>query len=126
MTYYQKQVIALTTELYSNMYLVKQVIQAKHFIDTHFTDNITLDDICREALISRFHLIRSFKKLYGKTPYQYLTSIRISRAKALLKTDSSVTEICYAVGFGSATSFTGLFKKHVGLSPQSFKQKKQF
>lgn len=126
MTYYHKQVIAITAELYSNVYLVRQVIQARHFMDTHFTANITLDEICREAFISRFHLIRSFKKLYGQTPYQYLTSLRISRAMALLKTDSSVTEVCYAVGFDSTTSFTGFFKKHVGLSPKTFKQKKQF
>jgi AraC-like DNA-binding protein len=67
-------------------------------------------------------LIRSFKKLYGKTPNQYLILVRINRAKELLRNDNSVLEVCFAVGFDSPTSFAGLFKKLVGSSPRSFKK----
>ncbi|MEP7232636.1 MAG: AraC family transcriptional regulator [Ginsengibacter sp.] len=121
MTYYNRQVASISAAVYSNVYLTRQVISAKHFIDTNFTDNITLDDICKEACISKFHLVRSFKKLYGTTPYQYLTSVRINKAKTLLRNKASVAEVCYSVGFESLTSFTALFKKKMGRAPSAFK-----
>jgi len=121
MTYYHQQVLSISAELYSNVYLTRQVIQAKHFIDNNFTNNITLDDICKEAYISKFHLIRSFRKLYGATPYQYLTSLRVNKARALLRNNVSVTEVCYSVGFESPTTFAGFFKKMVGTGPSAYK-----
>jgi AraC-like DNA-binding protein len=129
MTYYNRQVISLSAELYANIYLTKRVIQAKYFIDKHFDRAITLDTICREACISKFHLIRSFKKLYGVTPYQHLTSLRIKKAKELLRTHLPITTVCYHLGFDSPTSFSGLFKKIAGKTPREFqrsKTKKQF
>jgi AraC-like DNA-binding protein len=129
MTYYNKQVISLSAELYANIYLTKRVIQAKYFIDENFDQSITLDNICKEACLSKFHLIRSFKKLYGVTPYQHLTFLRIKKAKELLQANFSITTVCYHVGFDSPTSFSGLFKKIAGKTPVEFqrsKTKKQF
>ena len=129
MTYYNQQVASLSAELYANTYLVKRVIQAKYFIDRNFDQAITLDTICKEACISKFHLIRSFKKLYGVTPYQHLTFLRIKKAKELLQTNLTVSAVCYHLGFDSPTSFSGLFKKIVGKTPVEFqrsKRKKQF
>jgi len=119
----------LSAELYANIYLVKRVIQAKYFIDKNFDTAISLDTICKEACISKFHLIRSFKKLYGVTPYQHLTFLRIKKAKELLQTNLTVSAVCYHLGFDSPTSFSGLFKKIVGKTPVEFqrsKRKKQF
>jgi len=119
----------LSAELYANIYLVKRVIQAKYFIDKNFDTAISLDTICKEACISKFHLIRSFKKLYGVTPYQHLTFLRIKKAKELLQTDLPVSAVCYHLGFDSPTSFSGLFKKIAGKTPVDFqrsKTKKQF
>ena len=121
-TYYNRQVADMSAALYSNVYLIKQLISAKHFIDNNYSDEVTLDDICKAACISRFHLIRSFRKLYGRTPYQYLTSVRINKAMELLKDNVPVTEVCYAVGFSSSTAFTGLFKKKNGVPPVAFKK----
>lgn len=129
MTYYNKQVISLSAELYANIYLTKRVIQAKYFIDKNFDQAITLDAICKEACISKFHLIRSFKKLYGITPYQHLTCLRIKKAKELLQGNLPITAVCYHLGFDSPTSFSGLFKKIAGKTPLEFqrsKAKKQF
>jgi len=129
MSYYSEQVRSLSEELYSNVYLVKRVTQAKYFIDQNFDKPITLDTICKEACISKFHLIRSFKKIYGATPYQHLTFLRIKKAKELLRTELSVSTVCYHVGFDSPTSFSGLFKKITGRKPLDFqrgKTKKQF
>ena len=129
MTYYNQQVASLSAELYANTYLVKRVIQAKYFIDRNFDQAITLDTICKEACISKFHLIRSFKKLYGVTPYQHLTFLRIKKAKDLLQTNLPISAVCYHLGFDSPTSFSGLFKKIAGKTPMDFqrgKTKKQF
>ena len=129
MTYYNQQVISLSEQLYANIYLTKRVIQAKYFIDQNFEEAITLDTVCKEACISKFHLIRSFKKIYGVTPYQHLTFLRIKKAKELLQTNLPVANVCYHVGFDSPTSFSGLFKKIAGITPVEFqrsKTKKQF
>jgi len=129
MTYYNKQIISLSTELYANVYLTKRVIQAKYFMDKNFDRAISLDTISKEACISKFHLIRSFKKLYGVTPYQHLTFLRIKKAKDLLKTNLPISAVCYHLGFDSPTSFSGLFKKIAGKTPMDFqrsKTKKQF
>ena len=125
MTYYSKQVASLSGELYANIYLTKRVIQAKYFIEKNFDQGITLDIICKEACISKFHLIRSFKKLYGITPYQHLTFLRIKKAKELLQMNLSITTVCYHVGFDSPTSFSGLFKKIAGKTPAEFQKKKK-
>jgi len=128
-TYYSRQVELLSAELYANIYLVKRVIQAKYFIDKNFDQAIDLDTICKEACISKFHLIRSFKKLYGVTPYQHLTFLRVKKAKDLLQTNLPVSAVCYHLGFDSPTSFSGLFKKIAGKTPVEFqrsKTKKQF
>ena len=129
MTYYNKQVISLSAELYANIYLTKRVIQAKYFIDKNFDQAITLDTICKESCISKFHLLRSFKKLYGVTPHQHLTFLRIKKAKELLRAHLPITAICYHLGFNSPTSFSGLFKKIAGKTPVEFQRsriKKQF
>jgi AraC-like DNA-binding protein len=122
MTFYKGQIESVSREIYSNVYLTKQVIQAKYFIDNNFSSNITLKDICKAGYISKYHLIRSFSKLYGKTPNQYLISVRISKAKELLRKDNSVLEVCFAIGFDSPTTFASLFKKIVGSSPRKFKK----
>jgi AraC-like DNA-binding protein len=128
-TYYSKQIASLSAELYANIYLTKRVIQAKYFIDKNFDQPITLDTVSKEACISKFYLIRSFKKLYGVTPYQHLTFLRIKKAKELLQTNLSITTVCYHLGFDSPTSFSGLFKKIAGKTPAEFQRskiKKQF
>jgi len=122
MTFYARKIEFISRKIYSNVYLTKQVIQAKYFIDNNFSNNITLEDICKAGYISKYHLIRSFKKLYGKTPNQYLILVRINKAKEFLRKDNSVLEVCFAVGFDSPTTFAGLFKKLVGSSPRSFKK----
>ena len=129
MTYYSRQVELLSAELYANTYLVKRVIQAKYFIDKNFDTAISLDTICKEACISKFHLLRSFKKLYGVTPHQHLTFLRIKKAKELLRAHLPITTVCYHLGFDSPTSFSGLFKKIAGKTPVEFQRsriKKQF
>ncbi len=107
-------------EQYPKIYLYRRIVQAKLFIDKFYYEKVNLDNISDEAYFSKFHFIRLFKKSYNKTPHQYLTWVRIENAKLLLQTEKKVAEICFAVGFESISSFTGLFKNLVGLTPAAY------
>ena len=115
----------MTTDAYPGFYIYQRIVQSKLFIDRHFADPINLDDIADEALFSKFHFIRLFKKTYGKTPHQYLTHVRIEKAKELLQSAILVTEVCGEVGFDSITSFTDLFKRRVGETPSTYQSRQQ-
>jgi AraC-like DNA-binding protein len=110
---------------YPKVYLYKRIVQAKLFIDRNYADSIDLDNISDEAYFSKFHFIRLFKNIYGKTPHQYLTAVRIEKASQLLKNAKPVSEVCYAVGFESLSAFGSLFKRTVGISPSVFLEKQQ-
>jgi AraC-like DNA-binding protein len=115
----------MTTELYPKVYLYRRIVQAKLFIDANYADNLDLDNISDEACFSKFHFIRLFKKIYGKTPHQYLTVVRIEKAKMLLRNEIPVSEVCYAVGFESLSSFSGLFRRFTGLAPSEYGKQQQ-
>jgi AraC-like DNA-binding protein len=103
-------------------YLYKRIVQAKLFIDTYYGQKIDLDNIADEAYFSKYHFIRLFKNIYGYTPHQYLIRVRMENAQELLRTGKNVTEVCYEVGFDSPSSFTGLFRRVVKLSPSEFQR----
>ena len=107
----------LQKEPYPKVYLYRRIVNAKLFIDDHFSEKIDLDNIADEAYFSKFHFIRLFNEVYQKTPYQYLSFKRIEKASELLITDLSVSQVCYMVGFESVSSFTGLFKRITGQTP---------
>jgi AraC-like DNA-binding protein len=107
---------------YPKIYLYKRLVQAKLFIDMHFSDCIDLNNIADEAHFSKFHFIRLFKAIYQKTPHQYLTHVRVENAKSLLQKDISVTETCFLVGFDSVSSFTTLFKRYTKRSPSVYQE----
>jgi len=76
------------------------------------------------SFLSPFHFLRRFKKELGETPHHFVTRIRIERAKELLADQkSSVTEICFLVGFESMSSFSLLFHKAVGWSPSAYRSR---
>src|ERR1700744_5525447 len=105
---------------YPQVYLYRRIVYAKLFIDTNFVEKIDLDNIVDEAFFSKFHFIRLFNAIYKKTPHQYLSFVRIENAKTLLAANHKVAEVCYAVGFESVSSFTGLFKRLTGQTPAAY------
>ena len=105
---------------YPKVYLYRRMVQAKLFIDSHFAERIDLNSISEEAYFSKFHFMRLFKKVYGKTPHRYLTTVRIEKAKLFLREEVRVVEVCSAVGFDSISSFTTLFKRQTGMTPSVF------
>jgi AraC-like DNA-binding protein len=115
----------MASEQIPKIYLYRRIVLAKLFIDEHFADPIDLDAIAGEASFSKFHFIRLFKMAYGQTPHQYLTYVRIEKAKLLLQTDSSISDVCFSVGFDGISSFTHLFKRFTRLTPSAYQQQQR-
>lgn len=109
-------------ENYPKIYLYKRIVKAKLFIDGHFSENTDVDNIADEACFSKFHFIRLFKNIYGKTPHQYLIEVRINNAKKLLEQNNPVLKTCYSSGFESVSAFNALFKKLVHKTPSAYQQ----
>jgi AraC-like DNA-binding protein len=84
---------------------------------------VSLPDVAAHANLSPYHFLRVYKRAYGETPHEFLTRLRIGRAKALLARGShNVTEACFEVGFSSLGSFSSLFAGRVGLSPSEYRR----
>lgn len=96
--------------------------QARDQMDRDYAQPLDVPALARTALMSPGHFSRSFRTAFGETPYSYLMTRRIERAKALLRRgDLSVTEVCFEVGCTSLGSFSTRFAELVGESPSSYR-----
>jgi AraC-like DNA-binding protein len=107
---------------YPKQYLYRRVVRAKLYIDENYASSLDLRNVADEACFSKYHFMRLFKTIYGKTPHQYLTEVRINRTKELLTDGATVAHACFSVGFDSISSFTGLFRRRVGQTPAAFQR----
>jgi two-component system response regulator YesN len=105
---------------------VTQIRPAINYIDANYDKPITLADIARISHLSVSRLAHIFKEQMGITIIDYLTSVRIERAKQLLlATEQSCTEICFQVGYNNQSYFSRTFKELVGMSPRQFRARNQ-
>ncbi len=96
--------------------------RARDLMDRDYAEPLDVPALAREALMSPGHFSRSFRAAFGETPYSYLMTRRIERAKALLRRgDMTVTEVCFAVGCSSLGSFSSRFTGLVGESPSGYR-----
>jgi transcriptional regulator GlxA family with amidase domain len=96
--------------------------RAKDFMDREYARPLNVPEMARAALMSPAHFSRQFRAAYGETPYGYLMTRRIERAKALLRQGGkSVTEVCLEVGCTSLGSFSSRFTELVGESPSIYR-----
>ena len=95
--------------------------RARDLIDRAFAEPLDVPTMARAALMSPAHFSRRFRATYGETPYTYLMTRRIERAKALLRTGMSVTDTCVAVGCTSLGSFSSRFTEIVGETPSQYR-----
>lgn len=96
----------------------------KQYLDEHYMDRLTLDDICAQFYINKHYLTKIFHATYGMTIVNYVNQKRITRAKHLLRfTDMSMEEIASQIGTTDANYFSRMFKKYEGLRPSEFRQR---
>ncbi|UOQ56472.1 helix-turn-helix transcriptional regulator [Leucobacter allii] len=92
-------------------------------IDRDYAHPLDVEGLARGVGLSAGHLSRAFRAAYGESPYSYLMTRRIERAMTLLRRgDLSVTEVCFAVGYGSLGTFTTRFTELVGMPPGRYRR----
>ncbi len=95
--------------------------RARDLMDRDYAEPLDVPAMARTALMSPAHFSRKFRATYGETPYSYLMTRRIERAKALLRRGMSVTDACCAVGCTSLGSFSARFREIVGETPSEYR-----
>ena len=95
--------------------------RARDLMDRHYAEPLDVPAMARTALMSPAHFSRKFRAAYGETPYSYLMTRRIERAKALLRQGMSVTDTCFAVGCTSLGSFSSRFTEIIGETPSQYR-----
>src|SRR6185437_12412261 len=97
--------------------------RARDRIDRDYAQPLDVPAMARTALMSPAHFSRKFRAAYGETPYSYLMTRRIERAKAFLRQGMSVTDACFAVGCTSLGSFSSRFTEIVGETPSQYRRR---
>ena len=104
--------------------LSRHLLRVRDLIDRAYAEDLDVAALARSAAVSPAYFSRSFKAAFGETPHQYLMTRRMERAKALLRAgELTVTDVCFAVGFSSLGSFSTQFKRLVGESPSTYRQR---
>jgi len=96
------------------------VKRVQEFIETHYEECFSLDDIARYACLSPYYLIRVFSQIIGIPPHIYQQQVRIRRAKEMLAHGISIVEVAIRIGFTDQSHFSNVFKKMVGITPGEY------
>ncbi len=95
----------------------------KEYIEAHFAEKITLDDLSREFCVSKYYMLRSFRNQYGMTIIQYLGACRIQQAKKLLRfSDMQIEAIAHACGFDDVSYFNRMFRSYEEMTAGQFRK----
>jgi AraC-like DNA-binding protein len=106
----------------ANLDELRRLRRARDRMDREYAEPLDVPALARTALMSPAHFSRQFREAYSETPYSYLMTRRIERAKALLRRgDLSVTDVCFAVGSASLGSFSARFTEIVGETPSEYR-----
>jgi AraC-like DNA-binding protein len=97
--------------------------RAISYIEQNLPNSLYLDDIARQACLSKYHFCRLFKKHVGTTPIQFMLNKRINRAKLLLgHPDFTISSVAIRTGFSDLSEFNKQFRKATGVTPSSFRK----
>jgi len=99
----------------------EQIEQVCAYLEAHYAQRITLDELCAEQGLSKSTMIRSFTKYKGITPYRYLETVRIGKAKKLLEQGAAPLDAAMQTGFSDQSHFTNQFSSYIGVSPGSYR-----
>ncbi len=105
------------------MHMDAEIDELLHFIQEHLDEPLSLEKLAREAAYSPYHFTRIFKQKTGLTPHQYVSSLKLQKAKDLLiHTDLTIRDISMEIGQQSLGTFTSRFTEQVGMSPSQFRK----
>ena len=97
--------------------------RAKLYLQDHFTEDISLQEVASHCNVSPFHFGRTFKKFTNYSPHQYLLTIRLKHAELLLRnTTRPILDICFLSGFNSLEHFVTMFKQRYHVSPTQYRR----
>lgn len=100
--------------------------RARSYVESHYSENITIEQLARMAELSPKYFVTLFKKTYGKTAIDYLTEVRVNRAKQLMLQEAvRLKDVAYRVGYNDEFYFSRMFKKEVGVSPTAYLRKRR-
>ena len=98
----------------------------EEYVHDNLAQPISLAELSSIAGLSKRHFLRAFQESVGSTPYHYVLSLRINEAKRRLsETEDSITDVALATGFSHAQHFSTSFRKATGLTPSSFRQRRE-
>lgn len=101
--------------------LHRRLCLAHQYIHDNFNKDIQLEKLAKVAMLSKFHLLRTYKQIYGVTPYKQVLQLRLAKAKELMEKDYGLEEIAFKLGFSDRRSFTKAFKKSFQIPPSDFR-----
>jgi AraC-like DNA-binding protein len=103
--------------------LHQRLNRAREYLHASYLKPVSLDDLAQVACVSPYHFHRAFTRVFGETPQQYRTRLRLDRARQLLRRgELPVTQVCLESGFESLGSFSTLFRRRFGFSPRHAKK----
>jgi len=103
----------------------RRLCRGRDLLASEYASRVLLADAARQACLSEFHFHRLFRSTFGQTPHDFLTGLRLDRARQLLASERSVTEVCFEVGYESLGTFSSKFRARFGRSPVQFQREVQ-
>jgi len=101
----------------------RRLCRARDLLASDYQSVVNLERAAREACLSPFHFHRLFASAFGQTPHEFLTRLRMDRARHLLVSgEMSVTDVCFEVGYSSLGSFSMKFRSFVGQAPTEYQR----
>ncbi len=105
---------------------ITAVSRMQEFINAHIHEEITLDELCSAAGYSKYYAVRVFKELTGKTPFETIRALRLTKAAQVLRdTDAKVIDAAFTSGFESHDGFTRAFTRRFFITPRKYQCEKQ-
>ena len=104
--------VATDTSLYSNL---------AEYIEEHLEEELTLEKLANVFYVSKYHIAHVFKDNIGLSIHQYITKKRLSLCREAIRSDTNITDVYQAYGFGEYSSFYRAFKKEYGISPKEYR-----
>jgi AraC-like DNA-binding protein len=96
------------------------IIRARKFIEANYKSKYSLDELAKQAYLSKFHLVRLFKQEVGLSPHTYQLQLKLNEARKLIFQKKTLTEVAYELGFNDQAHFINTYKKYTEITPSEF------